>query len=324
MCMFAKPVISVSDTQIFANMANSKWQNLVYQMSFKTKDLNAMILPLPVADQEEDAVEFVSLESYPDFFDDLNKGFPQLASKFGFGGGALLDSTKEDSKLKVHEVGNFVASFVPSLNDFDRLDEKFVIPKQTWDKIPTYANYGFAVYQLKQLEGNSHPMAFKFRTRLEERIFFPTVHIHDGEVHQLEDFDHTLYVQHRRLDRVAGKYRNATDVDPNTGWIRSQKFAKRFMDMKKAKEIVEKDILVHRRIMKGKLKNEDVILNLANITRKKKGSKLGSLLFGSFGWGTPLALPLLGMIKLIQRRNEIRTNDSQTDVSEPIDDSAEE
>src|SRR5690606_16069404 len=108
--------------------------------------------------------------------------------------------------LAVHEVGDFVASFVPTLADFRRLDPQFVIPQESWDKIPEYSDYGFAVFQLKSLVGNPHPMAFEFTTRWPDRIFFPTVHIHDGEVHDREEFDHTLYLQHPEFDRVVGTY----------------------------------------------------------------------------------------------------------------------
>ena len=55
--------------------------------------------------------------------------------------------------LKVHSVGKFVASFVPSQSDFDRLDPQFVIPKESWAKLPEYQDFGFAVFQLKELSG---------------------------------------------------------------------------------------------------------------------------------------------------------------------------
>lgn len=38
-----------------------------------------------------------------------------------------------------------------------------------------------------------HPMAFDFPRRNPNQIFFPTVHVHDGVVRAMADFDHTLY-----------------------------------------------------------------------------------------------------------------------------------
>ena len=40
-----------------------------------------------------------------------------------------------------------------------------------------------------------HPMAFEFPRRAPAALFFPTVHIHDGEVHETAMFDHRLYCQ---------------------------------------------------------------------------------------------------------------------------------
>lgn len=42
-----------------------------------------------------------------------------------------------------------------------------------------------------------HPMAFRFPTRMPETLFFPTVHVHDGEYHETAAFDHTLYCQNK-------------------------------------------------------------------------------------------------------------------------------
>ena len=49
-------------------------------------------------------------------------------------------------------------------------------------------------------------MAFDF-PRAAKKLFFPTVHIHDGKVHDKADFDHALYcqaVRRRRLDYEMG------------------------------------------------------------------------------------------------------------------------
>ena len=62
-------------------------------------------------------------------------------------------------------------------------------------------------------------MAFEFETRLKNEIFFPTVHIHDGEVHKREHFDHTLYLQNAEFDNVVGKYKNHNVNDKQTGFV---------------------------------------------------------------------------------------------------------
>ncbi len=57
------------------------------------------------------------------------------------------------------------------------------MPAGTWDKLPQYRNYGFAVFKLKKGEHKMHPMAFEFPRADKSKLFFPTVHIHDGKVH---------------------------------------------------------------------------------------------------------------------------------------------
>ena len=262
MCCFAKPVLSVTSTNIFARLLDDGSQYLAYQMKYRSKEPNAMILPLPVAlPSSEDDLEFVSLEEYPDFFKHMNAGFPSLPAVEGYG--ADLMTFRANKKLKVVEVGNFIASFVPTVADFKRLDKQFTIPKATWDLIPAYAEYGFAVFQLKELEGKPHPMAFKFKSRLENKIFFPTIHIHDGEVHDEEEFDHTLYLQSASFDAAVGDYQNRDVVNPATGFARSKVVASACCEVKKCKEMVVADKLLHRKVMKGTLANTDVVVDLS-------------------------------------------------------------
>src|SRR4051794_5265300 len=109
MCCFSKAVQKVADTSIFARAGKDGRQFLVYSMFLSAKDELAMILPLPVPkDSKEDAVKFINLEKYSDFFKDMLKGFPTRGS----GNTKSKGDKKEDKpKLKVVEVGSFEASF---------------------------------------------------------------------------------------------------------------------------------------------------------------------------------------------------------------------
>lgn len=190
--------VHVSATRIFARMVDAGRQALVYEMKLVTPVPVAMVLPLPVdVGAGERAVEFVDLSGYAGFFDDLDRAFPQIAELLGEAKGGILRSQSRQ-KLEVVKVGSFVASFVPTVKDFDRLDERFRLPQKVWDALPRYADYGFAVFQLAaegKREQKVHPMAFTFRTREPSSLFFPTVHVHDGAVHPHAHFDHTLYGQ---------------------------------------------------------------------------------------------------------------------------------
>src|SRR5262245_45571050 len=163
MCCFSKPVQSVSSTNIFARPADGARQFLVYSMSIKSKEDLAMILPLPVKTPAgEKDLQFIDLKDYELFFSAMRHGFAlsdNVPAKSGsFGGYASL-------KLEVIQVGNFEASFVPAVKDFGRLDERFRLPADAWDKLPQYEDYGFAVFKLKPGAMTVHPMAFSFQRR---------------------------------------------------------------------------------------------------------------------------------------------------------------
>ena len=118
-----------------------------------------MILPLPVKTPAgEKDVEFIDLKGYPGFFGDLLSGFPPPPTRASHD---LLDTsvaTLSAAKLEVVKVGDFEASFVPTVKDFSRLDERFKLPNETWNELPEYQTYGFAVFKLKPGAMKVHPM----------------------------------------------------------------------------------------------------------------------------------------------------------------------
>lgn len=249
MCCFSGPVEDVSNTKIFARFVKDREQAVVYQMHYKAKDPLAMILPIPCASMDEDAVRFINLKEYEKFFDDLNAGFPPPPTRVppALGG---VGGIAPKAELKVVEVGSFVASFVPSIADFDRLDKRFRLPKQTWDKLPMYKEFGFAVFQLKPEAETVHPMAFTFPTvKANSPLFFPTVHIHDGGVHAKADFDHVLYLQPRDMAQMLPR-----------GWEESPQPAGMFMKVDKSQHLIDGELHCYRRRMRGELKNADTFV----------------------------------------------------------------
>lgn len=306
MCIFSQPVESVTDTNIFARLIGDGWQYVVYQMNFMSRKSNAIILPLPVAvpAAEDQALTFVSLKGYEDFFRDMESGFPiSLPTR-----GSLRSKDADlapDSLIEVHEVGDFVASFVPTQKDFTRLDPQFRIAQESWDKIPRYGDYGFAVFQLKSKVGRPHPMAFRFKTRQRDSVFFPTVHIHDGEVHKREEFDHTLYLQAPEFDLACGHYqkRGYHMTDKATGYVRSKWPAKQFCRIPATKGIVAPDQLVHRLEKKGVFRNEDILahLNMSHASMNPGAGSLGSSIARLAG--TTGVASLIGFKWLCNRRD---------------------
>jgi hypothetical protein len=288
MCCFSGPVDNVQDTKIFARLTGRGTQFLVYQMHYESKGDNAIILPLPVATPAMDeSVEFINLQGYSHFFGDLAVGFPKKRPLELFGSKGIAGSAKAEP-LKVKEVGDYVASFVPSVADFPRLDQRFRIRPEIWAQLPSCVDYGFAVFQLKIRAGKPHPMAFEWKTRHTDHIFFPTIHIHDGEVHAESNFDHTLYLQDPSFDSAVDDYQDRDIVDQATGFVRSEQPAIKFTSPHKAMNILVPEQLIHRRRLLGTLPNDDLLVPFAQASivpprARRWGFNTGAALIGAAG-----------------------------------------
>lgn len=123
MCIFSGPVVDVSRTQMFARAAAGGSQFLVYQMKYGSVAENAMILPVPIRQPaRDDSLRFIDLKAYPKFFTDLDQGFPYRAPFIAIGCAEPGPKVSARAQLEVHKIGNYIASFVPTLADFTRLD----------------------------------------------------------------------------------------------------------------------------------------------------------------------------------------------------------
>lgn len=194
MCVFSGAVQSVSKTRIFGRLDDAGWQYLVYQMEFSADDEVAMILPFPA--DRTGKPEFINLEKIPGFFKGLDKAFPQPRMR-STRGGMMTKGMSFSAPLEVHNVGAFEGSFVPTIDDFGRLDKRFRLPEATLESMKKlYQEFSFAVFKLKAGTNQKvHPMAFKFPSAQLDRVFFPTIHVHDGTLPKYERFDHSFYIQ---------------------------------------------------------------------------------------------------------------------------------
>ncbi|MEQ1503935.1 MAG: hypothetical protein ABMB14_16960 [Myxococcota bacterium] len=242
MCCFTGPVRKVSATQIFARPDDGPLQWLAYGATINADHALALVLPIPVPpDSPDDAVRFVDLSGYPDLFDALQSGFPEPQSR-------SLSLTKSAPRpaapLAVVKVGSFEASFVPRVSAFDRLDPRFRMPAGVWDALPGYATFGFVVAQLAAGEARIHPLAFVFPRADPRQVFFPTVHVHDGAVHDEAAFDHTLYLQGRG----------------HAGWDESPALAASFVDVPRSAGVVAPQLHVYRQRIDRIRRNEDIVV----------------------------------------------------------------
>lgn len=304
MCCFTTKT-QVSGTNIFARLVRPGVQILVYQMHFSASEPTAMILPIPVAlPASERSVRWKSLKDQPAFFEKLAEGFPEIPPPQSARSKSAVAVAAAAAPLEVHEVGDFVASFVPSVADFDRLDQRFVIRKDVWGKIPAYVDYGFAVFQLKQLSGSPHPIAFEFDTRLRDAVFFPTVHIHDGTVHAQDAFDHALYLQEPRFDARVGGYEGPSHADASTGFVRSNAPAASFADVAGSQGVLDGALLVHRMKIVGMHANVDTLIDLA--PRAAVGCSRCDIAAAPEAGLGPSAAAIAGLAWVIRRRDRLR------------------
>lgn len=263
--------LEVGGTNIFARGRGDR-QVLAYGMNVAAQAPLAMVLPLPVpANSAEDSVRFVDLQAYPEFFVDLNECFPAVPVPQGRGGRGVVPLERE-AALVVHEVGDFEASFVPTLADVDRLDPRFCVPSALWENLPQYADWGFAVFQLKNIAtppatglkrwlGRSpspspktvHPMALDFPRRHLDRVFFPTIHLHDDTVHAEDDYDHLLFWQ------ADATQTSVLDPETSTGFgaIISEGRVGDTVDIARTADLIDGEEPLHRRRLKGRLPNRD-------------------------------------------------------------------
>ncbi len=221
MCIFTLGVTDVSDTRIFVRKGRGV-QVLAYQMTLQADGELAMVLPLPVDDSRR--LEFINLEKHGRFFDKLAEWLPIWSDELsmdqlsmGAGGSSI-----ERPVLEVHQVGEYEASFVPTLGDFDRLDARFRLPPEVLGIRAGYQDWGFAVFKLRDFAAGArprHPMALWFSTRFPHSLFVPTVHVHDGRIHPLAKFDHQIYFQTAHdldVHSQAFKDGNAVNGDENS------------------------------------------------------------------------------------------------------------
>ncbi len=250
MCCFTGKVEGVKNTRIFARLGERGNQALIYQMSLKTAQDVAMVLPIPVkAGSGEEAVKFFDFSNYGNVFEDLWELFPKPRATF-LGDPFGAPPATEGYSLKVVSVGAYDASFVPTIADFSRLDARFRLPEDVWAKLPGYADFGFAVFKLKPGNAQVHPMAFSFPTALSGTVFLPTLHIHDGEVHAKEAFDHTLYLQGPAANLVRG------------GWHESPALAVTKVKCGLTHGMIRPESHVYRQVMRGKFDNGDVVVKV--------------------------------------------------------------
>lgn len=162
MCIMASPVVSVTNTRIFAGSDPRLGRQVtVYamavQLQSRTGKGNAMILPVPIGTEGPGSIELIDLTALPDFFMPLDELFKPRTRSLSKG-----VSRGMDDDLEVHKVGSYDVSIVPSVDDVKRLNRQvFEVSADTEHTLRSSYPVGFAflVAQLRE-SGEFHPLAY--------------------------------------------------------------------------------------------------------------------------------------------------------------------
>jgi hypothetical protein len=233
MSAFSGNLQLVSNTRIFARPENGQ-EFLAYQFDFAADGPIALTMPLPTPPgTTADAVKFTDLSGYPEFFVDMEKGFPYAR-----------DVTGANRKMRAGTPNAYEGFFYPTLQDLSGLEEDLRIPDEVWSQLVEYNDFGFAVVKISPDVHPFYPLALQFPMRNPNLLYFPTLHIRNGQAPEEVNFDHDLFCQAR------------------AGWLRTYDIASSFMDIDRANGVIDPGERVSRMTVQGMHPNSDILVGL--------------------------------------------------------------
>ncbi len=233
MSSFSGNLIQAANTRIFARPTPDGHEFLAYQFDYDADGPIALIIPLPTpTDSSDDSVRFIDLSGYPEFFADMEKGFPYARG---------VAMTRKMTKPKENA---YQATFLPTLQDLASIEEDLRIPETVWQQLPEYNEFGFAVIKLSPDVHPFYPLALEFPMRNPNLLYFPTFHIRAGQAPEEAVFDHDLFCQAR------------------AGWLRTYDVASSFMDIERAQGVIDPGERVSRMTVQGMHPNSDILVGL--------------------------------------------------------------
>jgi hypothetical protein len=241
MCIISLPVERVNATKIFSCFTEDEGrQFVIYSNQVTTdEDYNMMILPVP----NPASVDLINLNHYPNFFEDCQKNFYYSTPRQDYNTRSMSASFDryERPPLPVYNVGSYVASIVPSVSDFDRLNPRHFPVSSDLRQIlgrQYDSEFGFICCRLKSGNHTYHPFAYSHDRHTSRLLFIPTFHYHPHDVgsvrHVDADWDHVIYTVGTDFDSTyMDNYRFSPSVDfkihklpVDVRWIRKYKMSR--------------------------------------------------------------------------------------------------
>jgi hypothetical protein len=247
MCLFSLPVRAVAEIRLFARSGEGGRQFLGYDLRVDAPESCALLLPLPVPPKTlPEDVSFLDFSKYPQFFADLESGFPAPPVKPKPPGSNDPPDVLNSRDL---ELTDFEAQYLPTASHLERLDAAYRPPPEVLLQLPQYADFGFAVIRIRRGRQQLRPVMLDFPRRDPRHLFFPTLQVLDGRYRDSVRFDHALYAQPSNRDDSAV-----------VKWYESRQPADFFVRTAKVQGAVAPDSHVHVRRLVGPQKNVDIVV----------------------------------------------------------------
>lgn len=188
--LFTSFVRTSGVSKFFARRVEDR-QYLAYEFNYAANGMTALIIPIPVSTKDRDrSVKTLNLAPYNSFFDHLSRAFPR----------DVVESRAEKVLQYVDHVGPI--TYWPSLTEFeDKVDARYKLPQQFWNKLSFYQDWGLISVILPDTSNKISrvfPIAFEFKTRIPEGLFFPTLELNDCNIKPSASFNHEIYYQGKR------------------------------------------------------------------------------------------------------------------------------
>lgn len=184
MCIFTRPVESVSNTRIAVGLVAPGRQLTVYENAVSIGQAGtAMVLPVP----NGGPIDMLDLSKEDWSWKALDDAYfpkPMSPSWGGTGGFAFGMQAKGPSRLAVVTCGGYLVSVAKTMQDLARVDDDvFTLPANIQEVLQKHygEGFGFVVCKFQKGKTSGHPIAYTHSPLKDGRLFIPTRHEHGNE-----------------------------------------------------------------------------------------------------------------------------------------------
>jgi hypothetical protein len=251
MGIFSTPVRVASTFNYFAraSRAGADHQFLACNFRYEAETAFTLILPLPTPlDAPANAVRFINLSGYDDFFQDVRRGLPALTR----------DTAKQSLTDRIVEkvrdwldldTTQIEFAFFPTQQVLADMSQQWPLAESVWAALQPYMNFGLVGLKLEAGSNRLPPIAVEFPRGTSTELFFPTAHNLPRSA--ALNLKHVLYAQtpHRSLE---------WRISTSPGDDHRQLLARDFVKVDRTLGLIDPDEPIVARRLSGPNDNFDV------------------------------------------------------------------